>query len=295
MDWQSILTTTGIIENKKEHWFIGMEDNEKKEQMLKSNLQKIKHRIVVMSGKGGVGKSFIAVNLAYGLALQGKKVGLLDVDIHGPSLAKLMNIEGIPLPLNKAGDMPTPIKVLSNLCVLTVATLLPKDDNALIWRGPLKMALIKQFFTDFEWEELDYLVVDCPPGTGDEPLSVIQILEKVDGTVMVTTPQDVALLDVKKSISFSEKMDVPILGIIENMKYFVCPHCNQITNIFAGNKIEELIFEKNIELLAELELDPNIGLSSDKGKAYIYDYNKLPNAQKLMEAVLKIMAKVETN
>ena len=270
-----------------------MEDNEKKEQNLKANLQKIKHRIVVMSGKGGVGKSFIAVNLAYGLALQGKKVGLLDVDIHGPSLAKLMNIEGIPFPINEAGDMPTPIKVLSNLSVLTVATMLSEEDSALIWRGPLKMALIKQFFTDFEWEELDYVVVDCPPGTGDEPLSVIQTLEKVDGIVIVTTPQDLALLDAKKSITFAEKMGVPILGLVENIKYFVCSHCNQITNIFAGNKIEELIFEKNIDLLAELELDPNIGIASDKGKAYIYDYNKLPNAQKLVEAVSKIIAKIE--
>ena len=270
-----------------------MEDNEKKEQSLKANLQKIKHRIVVMSGKGGVGKSFIAVNLAYGLALQGKKVGLLDVDIHGPSLAKLMNIEGIPFPINQAGDMPMPVKVLSNLSVLTVATMLQAEDNALIWRGPLKMALIKQFFTDFEWEDLDYLIVDCPPGTGDEPLSVIQTLEHVDGTVMVTTPQDVALIDVKKSVSFSEKMNVPILGIIENMKYFVCPHCQKPTNIFAGNKIDELIFEMSIDLLAELELDPNIGIASDKGRPYIYDYNKLSNAEKLMEAVLKIIAKVE--
>ncbi len=271
-----------------------MEDNAKKEQNLKANLQKIKHRIVVMSGKGGVGKSFIAVNLAYGLAMQGKTVGLLDADIHGPSLAKLMNIEGIPFPINKSGDMPTPIKVLSNLSVLTVATMLPQEDSALIWRGPLKMALIKQFFTDFEWEELDYLIVDCPPGTGDEPLSIIQTLEHVDGTVMVTTPQDLALIDVKKSISFSEKMNVPVLGIIENMKFFTCPHCNQITNIFAGNKIEELIFEKNIDLLAELALDPNIGIASDKGRAYIYDYNKLPNAIRLMEAVIKIIDKVES-
>ncbi|MDD2229336.1 MAG: Mrp/NBP35 family ATP-binding protein [Candidatus Cloacimonetes bacterium] len=270
-----------------------MEDNKKKDQNLKDNLSRIKHRIVVMSGKGGVGKSFIAVNLAYGLALQGKKVGVLDVDIHGPSLAKLMNIEGTPLSWNEAGDMPVPIKVLSNLSVLTVASMLPEKDNALIWRGPLKMALIKQFFTDFEWEELDYLVVDCPPGTGDEALSIIQTLEKVDGTVMVTTPQDVALIDVKKSISFAEKMNVPVLGIIENMKYFVCPHCNKPTEIFAGNNIGELIFEKNLDLLAELELDPNIGIASDMGKPYIYDYNKLPNAQKLMEAVLKIIDKVE--
>lgn len=270
-----------------------MEDKEKKEQNLKDNLSRIKHRIVVMSGKGGVGKSFVAVNLAYGLALQGKKVGLLDADIHGPSLAKLMNIEGVPFSMNEAGDKPVPIKVLSNLSVLTVATMLPEQDSALIWRGPLKMALIKQFFTDFEWEDLDYLVVDCPPGTGDEPLSVIQTLGKVDGTVMVTTPQDIALIDVKKSISFSEKMEVPILGIIENMKYFMCPHCHKPTEIFAGNKIGELIFSKNLDLLAELELDPNIGIASDNGKPYIYDYNKLPNAQKLMKAVETIIVKVE--
>jgi len=270
-----------------------MENNEKKEQMLQANLQKIKHRIIVMSGKGGVGKSFIAVNLAYGLALQGKKVGLLDVDIHGPSLAKLMNIEGVPLGYNAAGDMPAPIKVLSNLSVLTVASLIEDAASALIWRGPLKMALIKQFVTDFDWEELDYLVVDCPPGTGDEPLSIIQTLGRVDGTIMVTTPQDLALIDVQKSVSFSEKMNVPILGIIENMKYFVCPHCGEKTNIFAGNKLEELIFEKQLELLAELELDPKIGIASDKGRPYIYDYNKLPNAERLMEAVNKVIARVE--
>ena len=271
-----------------------MEDNRDKELQLKNNLKRIKHRIVVMSGKGGVGKSFVAVNLAYGLAMQGKKVGLLDADIHGPSLAKLMHIEGVQFPFDEASGLPTPIKVLSNLSVLTVATMLQNEDSALIWRGPMKMALIKQFFTDFEWEELDYLVVDCPPGTGDEPLSVIQTLGTVDGTVMVTTPQDVAMIDVKKSITFSEKMNVPILGIIENMKYFVCPKCGEQTAIFAGNKIEELIVEKGIDLLAELALDPNIGVASDQGKAYIYEYNKLPNAQKMMDAVTKVISKIET-
>ncbi|MDD2332474.1 MAG: P-loop NTPase, partial [Candidatus Cloacimonetes bacterium] len=197
------------------------------------------------------------------------------------------------LSYNAAGTMPTPIKVLSNLWVLTVASLLQDADSALIWRGPLKMALIKQFFTDFEWEELDYLVVDCPPGTGDEPLSIIQTLEQVDGTVMVTTPQDLALIDVKKSVSFSEKLNVPILGVVENMKYFVCPHCGKETAIFAGNQLEKLIFEKGLDLLAELELDPNIGAASDKGRPYIYDFNKLPNAQRLMDAVQKIVVKIE--
>ena len=195
-----------------------MEEN--KDAIIKANLDKIKHSIIVMSGKGGVGKSFVAVNLAYGLALQGKKVGLLDVDIHGPSIAKLTNIEGVPLPINEETGRPMPIKALSNLSVLTVASILSSEDSAIIWRGPMKMALIKQFFSDFDWEELDYLIVDCPPGTGDEPLSVIQTIGKMDGAVIVTTPQDLSVLDVKKSVDFALKMELPILGIVENMKYF---------------------------------------------------------------------------
>lgn len=157
------------------------------------------------------------------------------------------------------------------------------------------MALIKQFFSDFEWPPLDYLIVDCPPGTGDEPLSVVQTLGKVDGAVIVTTPQDVALIDVRKSISFAEQLKVPILGIIENMKYFVCPHCGERSVIFDGNKVQELVFEKGLEILAELELDPNIGSSGDRGRPYIYDYGKHPNAEKLQEAVNRVITKLEGN
>lgn len=269
-----------------------MEDN--KDLQTKTNLDRITHRIMVMSGKGGVGKSFIAVNLAYGLALQGKTVGLLDADIHGPSIAKLTGIEGVPLPEHQQSGKPMPIMVLNNIHVLSVASMLSSENSALIWRGPLKMALIKQFFSDFEWPPLDYLIVDCPPGTGDEPLSVIQTLGKVDGAVIVTTPQDLALIDVRKSVSFAEQLKVPILGIIENMKYFVCPHCGEQTAIFQGNKLEVLIFEKSIDLLAELELDPNIGIASDKGRPYIYDFGKTTNAEILKTAVDRILAKVES-
>ena len=166
-----------------------MEDN--KEYQIKNNLGKIKHRIAVMSGKGGVGKSFISVNLAFGLAMQGFQVGLLDADIHGPSVAKLTGIEGVAIPASQESGMPMPIQVLSNLHVLSVASLLSSEDSALIWRGPMKMALIKQFFSDFDWPELDYLTIACPPGTGDEPLSLVQTLEKLDGTVIVTTTQDI--------------------------------------------------------------------------------------------------------
>ncbi|PKN74293.1 MAG: ATP-binding protein [Candidatus Cloacimonetes bacterium HGW-Cloacimonetes-2] len=270
-----------------------MDEKELKEQTLKDNLARIKHRVVVMSGKGGVGKSFIAVNLAYALAMQGKKVGLLDADVHGPSLAKMTGTEGMEIPVTASG-MPGPIKVLSNLSVLSVASLLGDPDAALIWRGPLKMALIKQFFTDFDWEELDYLIVDCPPGTGDEPLSVFQTLEHTDGTVIVTTPQDVALLDVSRSITFAEKMNVQVLGIVENMKHFVCPHCGDSTDVFPGDKIGELLVERELDLLAELDLDPNIVKSADEGKPYVYFYNKLPNADKLAKMAARVAELVET-
>ncbi len=267
--------------------------DENKEKEIQANLARIKHRIIVMSGKGGVGKSFIATNLAYGLAMQGKKVGLLDVDFHGPSIAKLTGIEGVPIPVNPETGRPTPIKVLSNLSVLTLASILDSESSAVIWRGPLKMARIKQFFSDFDWEELDYLVVDCPPGTGDAPLSIIQTLGHVDGTVIVTTPQDLAILDVKKSVDFAEKMNVPILGIVENMKFFRCPHCQEKTAIYSGNNLDELVFEHSIDVLAEIEIDPAISISADAGKPYIYFNNKQPSAQALMDATVKIMEKVE--
>jgi len=264
-----------------------------KDAQIQANLAKIKHRIMVMSGKGGVGKSFVAVNLAYGLAMQGKRVGILDADVHGPSVAKLTGIEGVPIPVHQESGKPMPIMVLSNLFVLSVASLLSSDSSALIWRGPMKMSLIKQFFSDFEWPPLDYLIVDCPPGTGDEPLSIVQTIGKMDGAVIVTTPQDIAILDVKKSVDFAHQLKLPVLGIVENMKFFRCPKCNEITTIFAGNQLEKMIFEHSLDILAELEIEPNIALSSDQGKPFIYFYNKLPAAQSLMKAVNLIIDKVE--
>lgn len=245
-----------------------------------------------MSGKGGVGKSFVAANIAYGLASQGKKVGLLDADIHGPSIAKLTGIEDKTINKHSLNGMPTPIKVLSNLSVLTVASLLESDSDALIWRGPLKMVLIKQFFSDFYWDDLDYLIIDCPPGTGDEPLSVKQVLDRIDGAVIVTTPQDMALLDVKKSINFTHRIEVPILGIIENMKHVRCPECNHIIAVFPGDNLKNIIKQHAIELLAELEIDPFIS-SADDGKPYISHFAERASASELMKAVSRIRYLVE--
>ncbi len=266
---------------------------DEKDLQVSKNLSKIKHRIMVMSGKGGVGKSFVAVNLAYGLAMQGKTVGILDADVHGPSVVKLTGIEGVGIPMDEASRMPTPIAALSNLYVLSVASLISSEDSALIWRGPMKMALIKEFFSDFEWPQLDYLIIDCPPGTGDEPLSIVQTLGTVDGAIIVTTPQDIAILDVKKSVDFAHKLNLNIIGVVENMKYFRCPDCGKITPIFQGQQLEKMIFDHQLDLLAELEIEPNIAISGDQGKPFIYFYNKLPAAQTLQEMVQKVLEKVE--
>ncbi len=192
-------------------------DEQNRDMLRMENLQKIKNTIVVISGKGGVGKSTVSVNIAYALALQGRRVGIMDVDIHGPSIAKMTGIDNKRLVSEEEGERPRPIEAVHNLFVLSIASMLESPDEAIIWRGPMKMGVIRQFLEDIDWPELDYLVVDCPPGTGDEPLSVIQLIGDVTGVVVVTTPQDVALLDVRKSINFVKKLETPILGIVENM------------------------------------------------------------------------------
>jgi len=270
-----------------------MLDQKKIEEQKKidANLSRIKNSIVVISGKGGVGKSTVTVNLAYGLALQGKKVGILDVDIHGPSMGKMLGIEGKPLEMDNG--IPKPVRVHENIYAVTIASMLPNVDDPIIWRGPLKIGAIKQFMQDIEWPELDYLIVDSPPGTGDEPLSVIQTLKKVTGSVIVSTPQDVAFLDARKTLTFSQKMNVPVLGIVENMAGFVCPNCGEKINIFEGTGAKKASEDFNVDILGSLPIDPNIGKSSDKGRPYIYDFNKMPAAKEMRSIVSNILQKIE--
>ena len=265
----------------------------KEEMRIDANLDRIKHKLIVISGKGGVGKSTVAVNVAYGLALQGNKVGILDVDIHGPSIAKMLGIEGEKLQMKAKGEFPEPIKVTDNLYALTIATLVDSPDDPIIWRGPIKISVIKQFMQDIQWPQLDYLIVDSPPGTGDEPLSVVQTLKKVDGSIIVSTPQDIALLDARKTIKFSQKMDVPVLGIIENMSTFVCPHCGKKTDIFAGLGIGKAAGDFNIDVLGHIPIDVNIVKSGDSGKAYL-KYNKTQaSAKEFQKIISKIVAKMK--
>lgn len=274
------------------------EEKERKERIererevnLKDNISRIKYKIVILSGKGGVGKSTVAVNLAYGLGLRGKKVGILDIDIHGPSLAKMLGIEGKVMQIAVGRKRPAPIKVVENIYALTIASMLKNPDQPIIWRGPLKMHAIKQFLSDIEWPPLDYLIIDCPPGTGDEPLSIIQLLKKVDGAIIVSTPQDVAFLDARKTINFAKALDTPILGIIENMSGFKCPYCGKDIDLFKKGGAKKAAIDLKVDILGEIPIDTNIVNTSDNGRPFIYDFNKLPAAKSMEKIVDKVLGK----
>ena len=229
-------------------------------------LQGIKHRIVVLSGKGGVGKSTVAVNLAAALAREGMRVGLLDVDIHGPSVPVLLGLQGQRI--QSIGDRMLPVET-GGILVMSVGLLIEDQDDAVIWRGPMKAGVIQQFVHQVEWGELDYLIVDCPPGTGDEPLSVCQTLGEGTQALVVTTPQDVAAADVRKSITFCRKINLPVLGLVENMSGFVCPSCGEMTPIFKTGGGKALAERFGIPFLGALPLDPEVGEAGDAGKPFI--------------------------
>ncbi len=237
------------------------------ERMLKENLGRIKNKVVVLSGKGGVGKSTVAVNMAAALAARGLKVGLLDVDIHGPSVPKLMGLEGSRLEASVSG-MLLPVETNGGIRVMSIGFMLESADSAVIWRGPLKYGVIKQFLKDVTWGDLDVLVIDSPPGTGDEPLSVCQLIEKPTGAVVVTTPQDVAITDVRKSISFCRQLDMPVLGVVENMSGFVCPHCGKETPIFKNGGGEAMAKEMGVPFLGRVPIEPHIAENGDAGKPF---------------------------
>ena len=233
------------------------------EPKLVVNLRRIKRKIMIMSGKGGVGKSTVAANLAAGLALRGYKVGLLDSDIHGPTIPTIFGLESARPDVNEEGILP--IEVLPNLSVMSIGFLLENKDSPIIWRGPAKMGAIKQFLEEVSWGALDFLIIDLPPGTGDEPLSVAQLIPNCDGSVLVTTPQDVALISVRKSIRFSEKLHVPIIGLVDNMHGLICPHCGKPIEVFGTGGVEKASKDFNIPILARLPIEPKVAEMEDKG------------------------------
>ena len=258
---------------------------------LMARLCRIEHKIVVLSGKGGVGKSTVAVNLATSLMLSGLSVGLLDVDIHGPSVPTMLGLERETLRSSDDGLLPVQ---LGNMKVMSLGFLLANQDDAVIWRGPMKMGVIKQFLTDVDWGDLDYLIVDAPPGTGDEPLSLCQLIQPLDGAVIVTTPQKVAAVDVRKSISFCHRVNVPVLGVVENMSGFLCPKCGEITQIFptgAGKKIAE---DMKVPFLGAIPVDPAVAQSGDTGQVFIHHFASSTTAKIMQDIINKIVDVIKT-
>jgi Mrp family chromosome partitioning ATPase len=256
------------------------------EAALKNTLAQINSKIAVFSGKGGVGKSTVAVNLASALALSGKQVGLLDIDIHGPSIPTMLGCENAALEV--VDDKLIPV-VVDGIKLMSIGFLLPNQDSPVVWRGPRKTMAIKQLIEDVAWGELDYLIIDSPPGTGDEPMSICQLVDGLDGAVIVTTPQKVAAVDVRKSVSFCRQLNVPVLGIIENMSGFVCPKCGEVTHILqqgAGSQIAE---DMKIPFLGAIPMDPQVSLTGDSGEAFISHRSDSPTAAIMREIVAPLL------
>jgi len=259
---------------------------------LTQRLSQIKYKILVMSGKGGVGKSMVAVNLAAALAKAGKQVGLLDVDIHGPSIPKMLSLNGQRVGVEEEGIVP--VAYNDNLKAMSIGFLLRQDDDALIWRGPMKTGVIKQFLKDVNWGLLDYLIIDLPPGTGDEPLSVCQMIEDADGAIVVTTPQEMALIDVRKCITFCRQLKLKVLGVVENMSGFVCPHCQNISDIFKSGGGEKMAEEMEVPFLGRIPIDPAITQTADEGIPFVIEYTDSATT-KAFEDILPTILKLKKN
>jgi len=264
---------------------------EAEHKYISEKMKEINHVIVILSGKGGVGKTTVAINLATALGLNGLRVGVLDADIHGPNTSKMLGIKNFLPSVTESGIMPA-IGPL-NIKVMSMAFLLPSVDTPVIWRGPLKMGAIKQFITDVNWGELDYLIVDLPPGTGDEALTILQLIPKITGVVIVTTPQDVALASVRKSINMVKEMHIPILGIVENMSGFVCPECGHEVNIFGEGGAKKAATDMEITFLGNIPIDANITQDSDKGLPFVVQHMKTKAAEAFTAVVDNIRKQIE--
>jgi len=237
------------------------------EVQINERFKIIKAVLLIMSGKGGVGKSTVAVNLALTFAAEGKNVGILDIDLHGPNIAKLLGIEQERLAATPDGI--EPVEILPNLKAVSLALLGMDPDQPVIWRGPLKTGAIKQFLGEVNWGELDYLIIDAPPGTGDEPLSVVQLIPQITGAIIVTTPQDVAILDSRKSVLFAKRLHMPVVGIIENMSGLTCPHCHQPIYLFKQGGGQKAADELNVNFLGALPIQPELVEYGDAGRPFL--------------------------
>ncbi len=250
------------------------------QQLIDATLKNIKYTFMVLSGKGGVGKSSVSVNLAATLAAQGKAVGILDADIHGPNIPKMLGVEERrPCAAMGPVDGILPIEVDGNLRVMSIGFFLNREEDAIIWRGPMKHGLMKQFLGEVHWGALDYLIIDLPPGTGDEALSVAHLIKRVHGAIIVTTPQDVALLDSKKSITFCRELKIPLIGVVENMSGMLCPHCRKEINLFKVGGGEKIAKKMKVPFLGRVPLDPAMVLCTDEGRPFVTAHPDSPAAE----------------
>ncbi len=256
---------------------------------VKDRMSKVKHKIAVISGKGGVGKSVVTVNLAMAFAVRGytDKVGILDTDITGPSVPKIIGLQGEKVVSTLKGEI-VPVVGPVGIKVVSVALMLETEETPVIWRGPLKARAITQLLSDIIWGELDFLFIDLPPGTGDEPLSIMQLLPDMDGVVIVTIPSEVSQIVVKKAVTFARRLKVPIIGVIENMSGFVCPNCGEEIDIFKRGGGQKIAKDMNIPFLGRIPIDPEICDYSDKGLPFITENKNSPATKAFMEIVKKI-------
>ena len=261
---------------------------QEQQAMIKANLAKIKHKIFVLSGKGGVGKSSVSANLAASLSKKGYRTGLMDVDVHGPSIAQMFGMTEL-LDLTPDQQMLLPKQINENLKVVSVQALMQDKDQAIIWRGPAKTGMIQQFVGAVDWGELDFLVIDAPPGTGDEPLTVIQTIPEAQG-VIVTTPQEVALADIRKSISFCKTVKMKTLGIVENMAGFSCPHCHQHIELFKSGGGEKTAKSQGLNFLGSIPFDTRVVTAGDEGKPLMFEAEESAFTRAFEGVVDKIVA-----
>lgn len=264
------------------------EEDFRQRQALERRMCQVGYKLLVMSGKGGVGKSTVAANLAVALALAGQRVGLLDVDIHGPSIPKLMGMDD-GRAIAHEGEI-LPLEIGENLKIMSIGFLLGSARDAVIWRGPMKYGVIRQFLKDVAWGPLDYLVIDAPPGTGDEPLSVAQLVGQPAGAILVTTPQDLAVADVRRSVSFCEKVSLPVVGILENMSGLLCPHCGGSIDLFKSGGGEALAREMHVPFLGRIPIDPQIVCCGDSGQPYVHRFADSPASKAMASVVDGILA-----
>ncbi len=260
------------------------------QQQLKDRMGQIKHKIAVISGKGGVGKSTITANLGAALAKEGYRVGVLDADIHGPSIPRLYGLEGKQAKASIAGVFP--VEGPLGIKVMSIGFFMA-EQMPTIWRGPLKMKAIKQFLTDVMWGELDFLLIDLPPGTGDEPLSVAQLLPEMDGAIIVTMPSELSSQIVKKAITFAENLEMQVLGVVENMSGFICPHCGVKTEIFQSGGGQKMAKEMGVDFLGSIPIDPKVGVDADKGLPFVISHPESEASKVFNEIVAKVEAKLK--